>query len=57
MLVYPLSFSEYYSYVGSNKISAFEDYATFGGMPLVLNQKADSSEFKYLFGLFQESIT
>jgi len=52
--IHPLSFSEYYSYVGGDKISAFEDYALFGGMPLVLNQKTDKAKFKYLSVLCQE---
>ena len=52
--VHPLSFGEYYSFVGGDKISAFEDYALYGGMPLVLNQKTDRAKIKYLSGLFQE---
>ena len=52
--IHPLSFSEYFSHVGGDKISAFEDYALFGGMPLVLSQKTDKAKFKYLSGLFQE---
>ena len=52
--IHPLSFSEYYSFAGGDRISAFEDYALYGGMPLVLKQKSDSAKFKYLSGLFQE---
>ena len=52
--IHPLSFSEYFSFAGGDKISAFEDYALYGGMPLVLKQKSDQAKFKYLSGLFQE---
>ena len=33
--VHPLSFAEYYSAVGGDKQDAFEDYAFYGGMPLI----------------------
>ena len=52
--VHPLSFCEYYSFVGGDKISAFEDYALYGGMPLVWSQRTDRAKIKYLSGLFQE---
>lgn len=38
--VYPLSFKEYYSSVGGDKSDAYEEYALYGGMPLVLSKKA-----------------
>lgn len=34
--VHPLSFAEYYSAVGGDKEDAFENYAFYGGMPLIL---------------------
>ena len=52
--IHPLSFGEYYGFVGGDKISAFEDYALWGGMPLVLKQKIAGAKIKYLSGLFQE---
>ena len=52
--VYPLSFREYYDAVGGDKTDAFEEYALYGGMPLVLSKKTDEEKFKYLEGLFQE---
>ncbi len=33
--VHPLSFAEYYSAVGGDKADAFDDYAFYGGMPLI----------------------
>ncbi len=52
--VYPLSFSEYYGYIGGDKSDAFEEYALFGGMPLVLSKKSDDEKFRYLSNLFEE---
>ena len=52
--VHPLSFSEYYSAVGGDKAEAFEDYAFFGGMPLVLSRPDDSAKMNYLKSLFSE---
>jgi hypothetical protein len=36
--VHPLSFSEYYSAVGGDKAEAFDNYAFYGGMPLILSR-------------------
>ena len=52
--VYPLSFAEYYSVVGGDKTDAYEVYALYGGMPLVLNMKNDADKARYLKGLFAE---
>ena len=52
--IYPLSFGEYYSFVGGDKIDAFEDYALYGGMPLTLFRKSDEEKFSYLQALFEE---
>ena len=38
--VYPISFKEYYSFVGGDKSDAYEEYALYGGMPLVLTKRA-----------------
>lgn len=37
--IYPLTFKEYYDYVGGDKADAFEDYALYGGLPLILSKK------------------
>ena len=52
--VHPLSFAEFYTAVGGDAKSAFNQYAFFGGMPLVLNQKEDGAKMAYLNSLFDE---
>lgn len=36
--VHPLRFAEYYSAVGEDKADAFDDYAFYGGIPLILSR-------------------
>ena len=50
--VHPLSFAEYYSAVGGDKYDAFDSYAFFGGMPLVLSRPDDNAKMNYLQSLF-----
>lgn len=52
--VHPLSFAEYYSVVGGDKQDAFDNFAFFGGMPLVLSRPNDEAKMKYLKDLFTE---
>lgn len=52
--VHPLSFSEYYSAVGGDKNEAFDDYAFYGGMPLVLSRPNELAKMNYLKSLFSE---
>lgn len=52
--VHPLSFGEFYSAVGGDKGEAFENYAFFGGMPLVLSRPSDAAKMAYLQSLFSE---
>ncbi len=52
----PLSFREFYQYVGGDRAVAYETYARFGGMPLVLGQKNEQAKAKYLSALFAEVI-
>ena len=52
--VYPLSFSEYYSAVGGDKNEAFDDYAFYGGMPLILSRPNEAAKMNYLKFLFSE---
>lgn len=52
--VHPLSFSEYYSAVGGDKNDAFDTYAFYGGMPLILSRPTDAAKMKYLTDLFKE---
>jgi len=54
VMVYPLSFREYYSFMGGDKSDAYEEYALYGGMPLVLFRKTDVEKMNYLRSLFTE---
>lgn len=46
--VYPLSFAEFYSVYEGDRISAWKEYITYGGLPLVLNQKTNEGKVNYL---------
>ena len=50
--LYPLSFSEYYEYVGGEKADAWEEYMTYGGMPLCILENDEKEKAKYLRELF-----
>ena len=52
--IHPLSFGEYYSVVGGDKQDAFDSYAFFGGMPLILSRPDDEARMAYLKSLFTE---
>ena len=52
--VHPLSFSEYYSAAGGDKADAFDNYAFYGGMPLILSRPDDEARMAYLKALFTE---
>lgn len=52
--IYPISFKEYYSIEGGDKSDAYEEYALYGGMPLVLTKKSDAEKMRYLQTLFTE---
>ena len=52
--IHPLSFAEFYSAVGGDRRAAFDQYAFFGGMPLVLSQHDDGAKMAYLESLFSE---
>ncbi len=52
--VHPLSFSEYYAAVGGDKQEAFDEYAFYGGMPLILSRPTESAKMQYLTSLFSE---
>ncbi len=52
--VHPLSFAEFYSAVGGDQHGALEEYAFFGGMPLVLSRPNDEAKMNYLQSLFSE---
>ena len=52
--IYPVSFKEYYSFVGGDKSDAYEEYALYGGMPLIFSKNSDSEKMAYLQNLFTE---
>lgn len=52
--VHPLSFAEYYSAVGGDKEDAFEEYAFYGGMPLILSRPTEAAKMSYLRALVSE---
>ena len=43
-----------YAAVGGDKAEAYEEYALYGGMPLVLSRKTDADKMAYLQSLFTE---
>lgn len=53
--VHPLSFSEYYSAVGGDRMEAFSQYQTFGGMPAMLSEGSEKAKMKYLKDLFTDT--
>lgn len=52
--VHPLSFAEYYAAVRGDKQDAFDEYAFYGGMPLILSRPNDAAKMSYLKSLFSE---
>ena len=53
--VNPLTYSEYYAACGGDKYDRWNDYLTFGGMPLVLSMKSDEEKSSYLKELFAQT--
>ena len=53
--VYPLSFSEFYSTKETDFETAWNEYLTFGGMPLILSYNKTEDKVKYLQNLFKEN--
>ena len=52
--LHPLSFKEYYMAVGGDKEEVFDNYAFYGGMPLIISRPGDSAKMSYLKSLFAE---
>ena len=52
--IYPLTFKEFYDFVGGECFSAFEDYALYGGMLAILNKNNEEEKANYLKNLFDE---
>ena len=51
--LHPLSFAEYVEATGKDAPTAFEDYITWGGLPLAVLEKDDDERSRYLKGLFE----
>lgn len=49
--VFPLSFKEYYEASGLEKADAFEEYLTYGGMPLAVQEREQTERQHYLYQL------
>lgn len=52
--VYPLSFEEYYSFVGGDERKALDMYMLYGGMPRVLSLADEKDKKDYLTSLYKE---
>lgn len=52
--VYPLSFEEYYSYVGGDERKALDAYMLYGGMPRILALTDENDKKNYLTSLYNE---
>lgn len=50
--VNPLSFAEFYSAYDGDKNDAWQEYYTYGGLPLILSKKGHEEKAKYLQTLF-----
>lgn len=50
--VYPLSFKEFYSIRNDDFITAWTEYLTYGGLPLVASMKSHKEKSDYLSNLF-----
>lgn len=52
--VYPLSFAEYFSYVGGDEKRALDGYMLYGGMPRMLSMEDEKDKKEYLSSLYSE---
>lgn len=52
--IYPLSFREYCSAYEGGADEAWDDYFTYGGLPLILSRETAEEKAEYLMSLFQK---
>lgn len=52
--VYPLSFEEFYSFVGGDERKALDTYMLYGGMPRLVALDDEKDKKDYLFSLYSE---
>ena len=50
--IFPLSFAEFLNAYEGDKYEAWQEYITYGGMPLILKQSTDEQKSKYLTSLY-----
>ena len=53
--VYPLSFAEFYNEYEGDKRGAWQDYYTYGGMPLAISLESHEEKSRYLKDLFDRT--
>ena len=53
--VYPLSFSEFVSAFDGDKYEVWNEYVTYGGLPLILSKKTDEEKSQYLKEEFEKT--
>lgn len=53
--VYPLSFFEFASAFDGDKYEAWNEYITYGGLPLILSKKTDEEKSQYLKEKFEKT--
>src|SRR5574344_2706257 len=53
--VYPLSFSEFFPVCGKDKMAAWTEYCTYGGLPMVLNLETPEQKSSYLQNLLEHT--
>ncbi len=52
--IHPLSFREYCSVYNGSADEAWDDYFTYGGLPLILSRESPEEKAEYLMSLFQK---
>lgn len=52
--MYPLSFDEFYAYVGCEKKTALDQYMLYGGMPRIVALEDEKDKKAYLSNLYEE---
>ena len=50
--IYPLSFAEFVNAYDGDRYEAWNEYITYGGMPLILRQHTDEQKSRYLMSLY-----
>lgn len=53
--VYPLSFKEFFEARNIDKMTALEEYITYGGIPLILSMQTHETKSNFLYNLFIET--